>query len=42
MIGKVVGFAPMVGLFVAYLIAPLCIIGMLSMTSAFDDMSSMM
>lgn len=42
MIGKVVGFAPMVVLFVAYLIVPLCLIGMTSMTDAFAEMSSMM
>ena len=41
MIGKVVGFAPMVILFVGYLIVPLCVIGMLSMTDAFSAMSSM-
>lgn len=41
MIGKVVGFAPMVILFVGYLIVPLCVIGMLSMTDAFAQMSSM-
>lgn len=42
MIGKVVGFAPMVLLFVLYLIGPLCVIGMLSMTDAFASMSEMM
>ncbi len=42
MIGKVVGFAPMVILFVGYLIVPLCVIGMTSMTEAFAEMSSMM
>jgi len=42
MIGKVIGFAPMVILFVGYLIVPLCVIGMMSMTSAFSEMSSMM
>ena len=42
MIGKVIGFAPMVLLFVGYLIVPLCVIGMTSMTSAFASMSSMM
>ena len=41
LIGKVVGFAPMVILFVGYLIVPLCIIGMLSMADAFTQMSSM-
>ena len=41
MIGKVIGFAPMVVLFVGYLIIPLCLIGFTSMTSAFSTMSSM-
>ena len=40
-IGQIVGFAPMVLLFVAYLIAPMCVIGMTSMTEAFSTMSSM-
>ena len=40
-IGQVVGFAPMVLLFVAYLIAPMCVIGMTSMTEAFSTMQSM-
>lgn len=39
MIGKVIGFAPMICLFVGYLIIPLVVIGMLSMTSAFNTMS---
>ena len=37
MIGKVVGFAPMVGLFVGYLIVPLVAIGLTSMTSSFSS-----
>ena len=41
MIGKVLGFAPMVTLFVGYLIIPLCVIGMTSMASAFSEMSQM-
>ena len=41
-IGKVIGFAPMVGLFVGYLIVPLVAIGLTSMTSTFDQMSTMM
>lgn len=41
MIGKVIGFAPMVGLFVGYLIVPLVFIGLTSMTSSFNSMSSM-
>lgn len=40
-IGKVLGFAPMVTLFVGYLIIPLCFIGMKSMGSAFTEMSQM-
>lgn len=42
MIGKAIGFAPMICLFVGYLIAPLVIIGLLSMTSSFSTMSTMM
>lgn len=42
MIGKIIGFAPMVCLFVGYLIVPLVVIGMMSMTSAFGTMSKMM
>ncbi len=42
LIGKAIGFAPMVCLFVGYLIAPLVVIGMLSMTSSFSTMSTMM
>ena len=41
LIGKVIGFAPMVCLFVGYLILPLCVIGMISMSEAFSDMSTM-
>ena len=41
MIGKVIGFAPMVVLFVGYLIVPLCLIGMTSMTEAFNTMTTM-
>ena len=42
LIGKVIGFAPMVCLFVGYLIVPLCVIGLMSMTSAFSSMSASM
>ncbi len=42
MIGKVIGFAPMVSLFVGYLIIPLCYVGLTSMSDAFTSMSSMM
>lgn len=41
MIGKTIGFAPMVAVFVGYLIVPLVFIGMTSMTSSFSSMSSM-
>ena len=40
MIGKVIGFAPMVCLFVGYLIIPLVFIGLTSMSSSFSSMSS--
>jgi len=36
MIGKVIGFAPMVVLFIGYLIAPLIIIGLSSMSESFS------
>ncbi len=39
MIGKVIGFAPMVCLFVGYLIIPLVYIGLTSMTSSFNSLS---
>ena len=41
MIGKVIGFAPMVLLFVGYLIVPLVFIGLTSMSTAFTSMASM-
>ena len=41
MIGRAIGFTPMVGLFVVYLIAPLVIIGMTSMSTTFTTMSGM-
>lgn len=41
MIGKAIGFAPMVIVFVGYLIVPLVLIGMTSMMSSFDSLSSM-
>ena len=40
LIGKVVGFAPMICLFVGYLIVPLVIIGLTSMSSTFTQLSS--
>lgn len=41
MIGKLIGFAPMVALFVGYLIVPLVLIGLTSMTTSFNTMSAM-
>lgn len=40
MIGKVIGFAPMVILFVGYLIIPLVFIGLTSMTTSFSNMTT--
>ena len=40
MIGKVIGFAPMVSMFCGYLIVPLVFIGLTSMTSSFASMSA--
>ncbi len=40
-IGSVIGFAPMVVMFVGYLIVPLVLIGMTSMNSAFSTMGSL-
>ena len=40
-IGKLIGFAPMVILFVGYLIVPLVFIGIMSMASSFSAMSAM-
>ena len=42
MIGKAIGFTPLIGLFVGYLIVPLVVIGLLSMTTSFSTMSTMM
>jgi hypothetical protein len=39
MIGKVIGFAPMVCLFVGYLIIPLVFIGLTSMSSTFSNLT---
>ena len=41
LIGKGIGFAPMIVLFVGYLIVPLVIIGMTTMMDSFTSMSSM-
>lgn len=40
MIGKVIGFTPMISLFVGYLIIPLVVIGLTSMSNSFNTMSS--
>ena len=41
MIGKVIGFAPMVSMFCGYLIVPLVFIGLTSMTNSFASMSAL-
>ena len=41
LIGKAIGFAPMICMFVGYLIVPLVVIGLLNMTNAFSTMSGM-
>lgn len=41
MIGKGIGFAPMVTLFVGYLIVPLVVIGLMAMGSSFSNLSGM-
>ncbi len=41
MIGKAIGFTPLVGLFVGYLIVPLVGIGLISMMNSFSTMSAM-
>ena len=41
MIGKAIGFAPMVCMFVGYLIIPLVFIGLTSMSNSFSTMSTM-
>ena len=41
LIGKIVGFAPMICVFVGYLIVPLVYIGFTSMTQSFSTMSTM-
>ena len=41
LIGKAIGFAPMICLFVGYLIIPLCVIGLSSMSSSMSGMSNM-
>ena len=39
LIGKAVGFAPMICLFVGYLIIPLVVIGLTSMTEVFTELT---
>ncbi len=41
MIGKVFGFAPMIALFVGYLIVPLCVLGLMNMGSSMSTIQSM-
>ena len=41
-IGKIIGFAPMIVLFVGYLIVPLVAIGLMSMTDSFSSISTIM
>ena len=41
MIGRAIGFTPLVGIFVGYLVVPLVLIGLTSMTSSFETMQSM-
>jgi hypothetical protein len=41
MIGKAIGFTPLVLLFVGYLIVPLVVIGLFSMTSSMSTLSTM-
>ena len=42
MIGKVIGFAPMIVLFVGYLIVPMMVMGVLSISSSLGSLSSML
>ena len=39
LIGKIIGFAPMIGVFVGYLILPLLVIGLSSIQDTFATMS---
>ncbi len=41
MIGRAIGFTPLVGIFVGYLVVPLVLIGLTSMTSSFETMQAM-
>ena len=40
MIGRAIGFAPMVTIFVGYLIIPLVFIGMTSMTTSMNGLAA--
>lgn len=42
LIGKAIGFTPMISLFVGYLIIPLVAVGLISVGNAFNTMNSMM
>jgi hypothetical protein len=42
LIGKVIGFAPMIILFVGYLIAPMMVMGIMNMSDSMSTMQSMM
>ena len=41
MIGRAIGFTPLVGIFVGYLVVPLVVIGLTSMTSSFNTMQAL-
>lgn len=41
MLGRAIGFTPLVGIFVGYLVVPLVLIGLTSMTTSFDAISTM-
>ncbi len=41
LIGKAIGFTPMISLFIGYLVGPMIIIGLSSMTQTFSSMSQM-
>ena len=41
MIGRAIGFTPLIGIFVGYLVVPLVVIGLTSMTSSFATMQAM-
>ena len=41
MIGRAIGFTPLIGIFVGYLVVPLVVIGLTSMTSSFATIQAM-